>query len=182
MPGYVSSFVSTGEDGSYRIHKIPPGRYILLLNPEGPYDDWPFDLQFYPSALRREDATVLQMAEGQQIQGADFRVQRLKQRTVRVRVTSPNGKVAADAPVCLAYDHTRDYEPLLAGNCFKKTDQNGIAEIHLYGDSRVRLFAEQFVSAGEGKPDITYYSHFVESKAQTFAESIPLVVNSLKPE
>ena len=38
MPGYVQSFLQTKDDGSYQIGKIPPGRYILKVDPNGPWD------------------------------------------------------------------------------------------------------------------------------------------------
>jgi hypothetical protein len=175
IPGYVNSFLLTEPDGSYQINKIPPGRYILVVNPNGPYDDEPYDIQYYLSALRPENAHVLQIAEGQQIKGIDFSVGRLIERTVRVRVTLQNGAVVGAASICFAYENTKEYASLVGTNCFKQTDQNGEAVVHLYGSSRMRLFAEQ------NREQDTYYSHRVELGAGNIPEKINLVLSSPRP-
>lgn len=62
-------------------------------------------------------------------------------------------------------------------NFVKITDQNGVAPVHLYGNSRVQLFA---VHDGENKPD-QVYSHRVESAASSIPERITLVLDSGHP-
>jgi hypothetical protein len=72
IPGYVRSTEITAADGSYKFHKIPPGRYLVLVNPHGPGSEAPHDRQYYPSGVRRDKARVFELAEGQRITGIDF--------------------------------------------------------------------------------------------------------------
>lgn len=181
LPGYVDFALLTNHDGSYQIKKTPPGRYIVMVNSDGPYDEWPYNIQYYPSALGAEGAQILELAEGQQIKGVDFTVPRLTERTVQVRVTWPNRSPVADAPVCVAYEHTKEYASLAGTNCFTRTDQNGEGVIHLYGNSRVRLFAEQFVHNEKRKWQDTYYSHPVESEARKMPDKVSLALTPPKP-
>jgi len=74
LPGYVDSFQMTATDGSYQLRKVPPGRYLVMLNANGPSKDSPHGVQYYPSGVRREDAGVLELAAGQRITGIDFRI------------------------------------------------------------------------------------------------------------
>jgi hypothetical protein len=41
LPGNVNFFLQTNPDGFYQVKKTPPGRYIVMVNPDGPYDEWP---------------------------------------------------------------------------------------------------------------------------------------------
>jgi hypothetical protein len=181
LPGFVNFFQMTNKDGSYEIEKIPAGRYVLLVNPNGPYDEWPYDIQYYPSTSDTRDARILEMIDGQEIKGIDFRVQRLRERTIQVRVTWPNGNVAAAAHVGIAYEHTKDYESLEGTNTIKDTDKNGFALVHVYGHSRVRVFAEQFVDNAKKKWWDTYYSHPVEAEVGKLPDEVHLVLTSPKP-
>lgn len=165
-------------DGSYRISQIPPGRYTLLINPSGPYDGSPFGTQYYPSTPRLAEARVFEIAEGQQIEGVDFRVPSLPQRSVEVEVQWPDGRRVAAAYVCLAYEHTDYYEKPACMNFVKFTDRNGAASTHLYGSSHVRLFA---VHGGENKPDKEVYSHTVEAAASDMPKRVKMVLDSEHP-
>jgi len=71
-------------------------------------------------------------------------------------------RTLANAPVCVAYERTKEYESLADMKCPMDSDQNGVALIHLHGNSRVRLFAEQYIY--KGKFQITYQSSPLESK------------------
>lgn len=181
LPANVRFFLKTSDDGSYHINKIPAGRYTVMINPNGPDDQWPYDLQYYQAALHAHDAKVLPLAEGQEIRGIDFTVHRLTERTVQVRVIWPNGSPVADAPVCVAYEHTQEFEPLKSSNCYRNTDQNGVGVIHLFGDSRVRVYAEQFVGNDKKQWPDTYYSHRVESEVAKMPDKMNLVLTSAKP-
>jgi hypothetical protein len=77
LPGYVNYFSLTHADSSYEINQIPPGRYIVLINPDGPFHDSLYATLYYPSALHRQEARVLVLGEGQEMKGIDFTVHRL---------------------------------------------------------------------------------------------------------
>ena len=179
LPAYVSSF--SNPDGSYQIEKIPPGRYIVMVNPNGPYDGSPYNIQYYPSGWRTEDAQVLELAAGQQIK-IEFTVPRLAERTIQVRVTWPNGNLAAGAHICAQYEHTQSYGSTGNANSIKDTDQNGVAVIHVYGNSRVRLFAEQSVENAKENRSYSHYSQPIESEADKIPEKLDLVLTSAKPQ
>lgn len=181
LPGYVKFFLQTNADGSYSIDQIPPGRYVVLVNPDGPYDEWPYDIRYYPGALRLADANVFDLSKGQRVKGIDFKVQALRQRTVQVRVRWADGKSAPGAHICVAYERTKEYESLEGTNGIGNADQAGDATIHLYGNSRVRVFAEQFVDNPKKKWFDTVYSHPVESQVDKMPDRIDLVLTSEKP-
>ncbi len=181
LPGYVNFFLQTKPDGSYSINKIPPGRYVVLVNPDGAYDDWPYDIQYYPAALTIANAQVFDLSKGQRVTGVDFKVPTLPQRTVQVQVRWANGKPAIGAHICVAYEHTKEYESLESTNGIRDTDQDGKATIHLYGDSRVRVFAEQSVDNPKKEWWDTVYSHRLESEASEVPSEVDLVLGASKP-
>jgi hypothetical protein len=181
LPGNVRFFLKTDPDGSYQINKIPPGRYIVMVNPDGPYDEGPYNVQYYRSALHAEEAQRLELSAGQQIRGIDFTVPHLAERMVQVRVTWQNGSGAAGASICVAYEHTKNFGSLSTASRIKDADQNGLGVIHVYGNSRVRLFAAQLVDNEKEKRTDTYYSRPVEAEASKVPEKLDLVLTSPKP-
>jgi hypothetical protein len=112
---------------------------------------------------------------------ANFKVPRLAERTVQVRVNLQNGKEVPDVPVCVAYEHTRDYGTRACTNFIARTDRNGVATIHLFGNSQVRLLTELYITSYVIKHMDTYSSNTVESEAGKIPEKIDLVLNSSKP-
>jgi hypothetical protein len=181
LPGNVNFFLQTNADGFYQVKKIPPGRYIVMVNPDGPYDEWPYDVEYYRFALHAQNAQILELGAGQQIKGIDFTVPRLAERIVQVRVTWPNGSGAAGASICVAYENTKNFASLSTASRIKDTDQNGLGVIHVYGNSRVRVFAAQLVDNEKEKRTDTYYSHPVEAEASKVPEKLDLVLTSPKP-
>jgi hypothetical protein len=181
LPGYVKFFVRTDRDGSYEINRVPPGRYVVWVNPSGPSQQSPYDIQYYPSARRLRDAKGIDMSEGQQFRGIDFRLQLLAERTVQVRVSWPDGSTGVGASVCVAYEHTRQYGSLESTDGTAETDKSGLAVVKLYGSSRVRLFARRFVDKPEGKERDRYYSQPVESEIGKLADRVDLVLTSPRP-
>jgi hypothetical protein len=179
LPAYVQQDVLTNVDGSYQVKKIPAGRYKVMVDTTGRKYRWPSEVQFYPSKSRVEDAQSFELSEGQRITGIDFKVPYLAERTVRVRVTWPNEQPVGDAYICVAYEHTEYYEPLQAKQCFMKTEQNGIAVIHVYGRSRVRVFANELVYKDKAWSE--YRSQPAESEANKIPVKIDLVLSSQKP-
>jgi hypothetical protein len=74
IPGYANYAQMTATDGSYQLHKVPPGRYVVELNAYGRSKDSPYGVQYYPSGIRREDARVFELTPGQRITSVDFQV------------------------------------------------------------------------------------------------------------
>jgi hypothetical protein len=48
-------------EGNYRFEHVPPGRYILAINPEGPEPDVPLETTYYPLASKRTSAKVVEI-------------------------------------------------------------------------------------------------------------------------
>jgi len=158
--------------------KIPPGRYIVVANSYGPNDQSPYDVQYYRSTSDARNAEVLELGPGQRIQGIDFIVPRLAERTIAVQVKWLDGRRAPEAPICVAYEHTENFARLSTASWIKDTDQSGFSVIHVYGRSHVRVFAAQYVENEKTKRTDTYFSHPVEAAADKVPENIELVLTS----
>ena len=87
---------------------------------------------------------MIELAAGQHIEGIDFRLPALAERSSQVRVKRANGSAVADASICVAYEEADDYEALAGRNCLARTDQNGQARISTYGRSQVRIYAYEY--------------------------------------
>jgi hypothetical protein len=176
----VNGTLRIDPDGKYRMQRIPPGRYILLVNPYGPSEQSPYDIQYYRSASRSQDAQILELGEGQAIQQINLTLPRLSKKDVQVQVTLPDGRVVPGADIFVAYENTPGYEFPQSVASVKKTDQTGLALVSLYGNSRVRILAELSVANTGKNGDTVYYSYVVESEASKMQNKIDLVLNSMK--
>lgn len=172
----MQDFLPTSGDGSFHVSRIPPGKYVVLINPSGPWDGSPFDIQYYPSNRYPQNAQVFTIGPGQQITGINFVATRLAEKTVQLHLTWPDGRPVYDASVCGAYEHTRDYDPLVDRNCYAHSDGKGNATVRFFGESRVRFFAEQQYKSDSDTQ--MYYSPRVEAEVQKLPDKIALV---LKP-
>jgi hypothetical protein len=115
----------------------------LLLNAGGPSLSSPYPLLYYPSAARSEDARVLEIKAGDpHIRNIVFTVGRLAERTLPVRVKRADGRPIEGAEIHIAYEYTRCWEELVTTPRYWSTDGTGSVAIHVFGDSRVRVFAE----------------------------------------
>jgi hypothetical protein len=180
MPGYLMSAKITAKDGSSQIQRIPPGRYMVAVNPDGPYRESPYALQYYPSTVQKDKARVFELGTGQLEAGIDFRVPVPAERSTQVRVTWPNGTAAAGAQVSVAYENTDGYD---SWHYIRETDQNGLAVIHTYGKSQVRVFAEQSLSDGRNDhwcTPVRVQSRRVQYAADQTPNTINLVLTSSK--
>ena len=130
------------KSGTFRFEHLPPGgRYIVMVNPFGPCKDSPLAPSYYPEGSHPEDARVLEIkSEAPQVNNIDFTVHRLPQRKLLVHVAWPNGQTIDDAAILLAYEHTKYWDDLGTPAQSWTTDNNGVAEIQVYGDYRVRCW------------------------------------------
>ncbi len=180
IPGNVNSFQMTAKDGSYHFRQIPPGRYMVVVNPHGPDGEWPYDLQYYPAGGRKNQARVFELAGGQRVAGINFQVPLLAERNTQVRVTWANGTAAASVHVFVVYEDTDDYGSLAGANYMRDTDQNGLAVIQTYGRSKVRVFAVQSVDPYTWPWLASLRSHPVQSAADQAPKTINLALTSAK--
>jgi hypothetical protein len=172
---YVRSFLDTDSNGFFRIEKIPPGSYKLTVNAYGPSADSPFAPAYYPSAARSGDAGVLNIAGGQHIENIDFVLNPLSERKLRTLVAWPEGKPADEAWVYVAYENTLAYESLPDAPGFQKTDHGGAVDLQLFGDSRIRVFAECVITEGAIS---SRYSAPVELDTRKLPAELNLVVST----
>lgn len=174
----ITDTLLTGKDGTFRAAKLPTGsRYVLLLNSFGPHQDSPYATVYYPSALRPEDARILEIKpEDPHIRNLQFVVTRLPERTLHVRTAWPNGQPVGGAWVHVAYEHTREWEDPTSSVQGGITDQKGVSELHLFGDLRVRVFAVEYVE--DKMVSSPRYSALVELETGKLPPSLDLVVSS----
>jgi len=171
------------KSGTFRFEHLPPGdRYIVMVNPFGPYKDSPFAPMYYPAAAHLNDARALEIKpEASVINNVDFTVHRLQERKLSVRVAWPNGQAIDDAAVLVAYEDTKYWDDLSRPSQSWSTDKSGVAEIQLFGDYRVRVLAQKFIAEKNSPPwGSPRYSPVVELKTAKLPQSLNLIVSSTK--
>jgi len=89
---------SQGEEGFFKIVHIPPGDYLILVNPDDSRKpDFPYPRTFYPGVRDRVAAGIISLRQGEQITGADIRIeQQFTPRHLTVRVTWADGRLIKD--------------------------------------------------------------------------------------
>jgi len=89
---------SQDKERFFKFVHIPPGQYLILVNPDDVQDpDFPYQRTFHPSAHERESAEIITIVGGEQIAGADIRLeQEFKPRHLKVRVTWQDGRLIRD--------------------------------------------------------------------------------------
>lgn len=177
LPGYVRFFLKTSPDGSYEIDKVPPGRYLLIVNPDGPSDESPYALQYYPATFHTQNAQALEVGPGQELPDINFTVLSLVKRTIQVRVMWQDRKPAKNAWVYVAYPHTKAFDSLANTTDFQKTNENGDVELDVFGDSHIRVFAEMFLESGTVR-DSLRYSLPVELDTSSLPSTLALVLST----
>jgi hypothetical protein len=178
LTGNFSRNQRTDKSGAFRFEMLPPGRYTIRINSDGPREYSPYAPLYYPSSMRPEDARVFEVAEGHHIQNVVFALKRLAGRILQVRVTWPNGQPADGAQIGIAYEHTEAYErPTVAWG--GTTDQGGVANVEVFGGSRIRAWAEERVDEGRRYPAV-HYSVGAEIETDKLPRRLDLVVSSKK--
>jgi hypothetical protein len=168
----------TNDKGAFSFPLLPPGRYIMRINEDGPRAEAPYAPQYYPSSAGPEGAHVFEVGEGRHIRNVDFVLRRLDERNLRVRVGWPDGRPADGASVRIAYEHTDLYDR--GGRYGTDVDQNGIGDITLFSGSHIRVWAERLVDEKLRRPSLRY-SGAVELETDKLPPRLNLVVMSTKP-
>lgn len=85
---------SQGKDGYFKFVHLPPGRYLVLVNPDNSQKpDFPYPRTFYPGVQEREAATVITVLAGAHVKKVDIRLQQhFVPRHVGVRVAWADGR------------------------------------------------------------------------------------------
>lgn len=89
---------SQGERRFFKFVHIPPGRYLIVVNPDDSRNpDFPYARTFYPGVHEREAASVITVRPGEEVKDADIRLdQQFGPRHLTVRITWADGRVIKD--------------------------------------------------------------------------------------
>ncbi len=181
-PGYARInpvfFRQNDANGHFRISGLAPGRYKLTINPNGPSEESAYATLYYPAGNRPEDAGILEIGEGEHIKNVNLAVSQLRERKLKVRVTRADNKPAEGAWAYVVYQNTPEYEMLSNATYFEKADQNGVAELRIFGDAHVRIFAEEIVNDSKTIVDSPRYSVPIELDTANLPEKMDLCVSS----
>lgn len=171
ITGDFAGVLESDKNGAFCFDRLPPRRYLLTINPNGPTEDSPYAALQYPSPVRLEDARALELAEGQKIERVDFTLKRLAKLSLRVHATWPNGQPAEEASIFAAYVSAGSFQIL------GTTDREGGATIPVFGESRIRVWAVRFIDDGRIAPAYRY-SAAVEIRTGRLPQSLDLVLTS----
>jgi hypothetical protein len=95
---------STDDQGYYKFTNVPPGRYVIVINPDGVPGvfDPPYPRTFYPGVEDREQAGVVTLGDGEKLAGCDLRLtRRLVEREITGVVLGLDGRPAKNASALL---------------------------------------------------------------------------------
>lgn len=166
----------TNDDGTFLFAGLPMGgRYLLRMNPYGPQEYSPYAPLYYPSAERREEGEVLEINEKERhVQNLNFKVTPLVERTLRIRVAWPNGGQIGEEFFCIVYEEGREYTHRQCGGI----ESDGTAELPVFGDGPVRVFAYAVVNRNEE----LHYSRAVELEPAKLPRMLDLTITSSDPQ
>lgn len=164
------------KDGSFRFDRVPAGgRFLVSMSASGMPNDSPG--LFYPSAVRPDDARVLEIQGSSHVKNVDFIATQLRAHDLAVSVGWPNGEAVNSASVHFAYEGMEwDDKPIVSSH-YAETDNAGIASLHVYGDWRIRIQAVKLVDL----PARFRYSPVMELEATKLPRSLNLMLSSPSP-
>jgi hypothetical protein len=86
---------SQGKEGFFKFVHIPPGEYLILVNPDDSRTpEFPYRRTFHPGVHDRASAAIITVRAGEQIKDADIRLeQQFTARHLTVRVTWADGRL-----------------------------------------------------------------------------------------
>lgn len=85
------------EEGRYEFDGVPPGRYLIVFNPDGlsRIDEPPYPRTFLPGTGEEAEATVVTVGEGERVTGQDVRLTRRRaEREITGTVVWSDGRPA----------------------------------------------------------------------------------------
>lgn len=128
----------TNENGVFVISNVAPGRYILAVGYTIPPDtDSPFPATFYPNALNRGEAAIVEIAANQKIGDLEFRLPaHLAEKKIKGAVVWADGRPASGVDVYLKED---EYTICCVMKNVK-TDANGNFVLIGYENRRYRIW------------------------------------------
>jgi hypothetical protein len=129
-------------NGNFRFENLPAGgRYLVLMNRFGPSIQSPYPSMYYPSARRPEGAQVFEVQGAEGNRHVDLRVVRLQERKLSARATWPDGHPLTDGSITVVNVQPEAYDDLAGLANEFPINKDGVAEVTVFGDTRVRLQA-----------------------------------------
>ena len=159
--------------GAFRFSELSPGRYVLGTNFEGPTSESPYAPKFYPSGSQRAQAVEFDLAEGQHIKGMNMTLTPLPTRNLNVNVTRSDGQPLPGALIKIAYEHSPLFDTPNYVSRRWVADAGGNAQFHVFGDSRIRVWAQSPQPYGESR-----YSPIAEIQGPKLPTKLALVVSA----
>lgn len=134
----------TDEQGRFEITEIPEGEYVLVANQSGKLSSRePFPKIFYPSAIERERATVINIGLAENVSNLDIIIPKLEETvTVAGVLRYSDGKPVAEHNV--KFEVTTPNEKV-NGNVSEKTDKDGRFTLTVLKGLTGELTANEFL-------------------------------------
>lgn len=123
MRDELASAYVDDEEGRFKLTRVSPGEYLLVLNVTfSPDAEEPYPPTYYPGVRDRAEATIIKLGLGQKLSGYTLRLPpKLTERVIQGSVVWPDGRPAAEAEVYL----TDENHPGWIANGSVKTDTSG---------------------------------------------------------
>jgi hypothetical protein len=157
----------TAKDGRYSFDTLSPGRYLVVINPKGQPSvaQSPFRRTYYPDTFDSSQASVILLAEGQDVTLDDFHVPpRLVEASIEGVVRWPDGRPAREAMVSLEFTEQQWAEG------FKQVDEQGHFSMKCYEGFKYIVHAE----VRQGGP---MHAEPVETTVDKEIKPVTLIIN-----
>lgn len=134
----------TDEQGEFEITEVPAGKYVLVANPNGkPSSSAPFPKIFYPSAIERERATVINVGLAENVSNLDIIIPKLQETvTVAGVLRYSDGKAVVEHNV--TFEVTKPNEKV-NGDVTGRTDKDGRFTLTVLKGLTGELTANEFL-------------------------------------
>ncbi|HKA21331.1 MAG TPA: hypothetical protein VKN18_23845 [Blastocatellia bacterium] len=138
----------TDDLGSFELTGIPSGSYLIAANHRGLISSKePFHTVYYPNTFDREKGTVINVGDGQTLEGIDILVPKTEPvTTIQGIVLFEDGKPATGASVFFRADETIDD---VDGDSIEITDDDGRFSIRILKGLSGLLYSEMTIDQEE---------------------------------
>jgi hypothetical protein len=171
---------STKADGAFEFRKIPPGEYILGVNPNGLNSKVPYAPRYYPGVSRREGATTIKIEGNQTIPDLDFTIEpRQTTRRIAVGVYWPDGKPVTNASI-MCQSQRSDDSRFKHDRIRRYTNSKGEAVCEVLADRDFEVEADRLSWTSSSRPvQPIDHRQRVVVRAGTTSASVRIVVDKM---
>lgn len=134
LAGHVNS-VYSDEDGKFAFRLVPPGRYTVIFNHDGPDGEFrPLPTFFYPGVQELAQAGEITVGENEQVSSVEFRLPPLTERDIAGTIFTSDDNPAPKAELICSMQGGRIRAPI-------KVDERGRFSFKGYEGLKLTLFA-----------------------------------------